>query len=236
MRIIHAYFSPNGETKKIANHFHQQLGGVIVDLSLNDHELMDSISDSLLILFCPVYSQQIPIPLRTILPLLKPKALVIMLTYGGFSYGNVLYDIKKMMKPVEVVGYAITPVKHAYIEQNIAIDFSLYHPIIERIQHEIYESTPIPYRMRNIFATFFEKKRTQYNFRLNFNRELCTQCGLCIKHCPTHAINSMLDVSDLCISCGHCVSVCPEKAIDQRLSLGLRIYMLQKQKTSVIVR
>lgn len=59
--------------------------------------------------------------------------------------------------------------------------------------------------------------------------ELCTACGLCIKECPSEAIDFreiydsrrdvMLKKADItkekCIRCGHCFSVCPFTAIEK---------------------
>ena len=51
---------------------------------------------------------------------------------------------------------------------------------------------------------------------LNWNRELCTDCGNCIPHCPTHALHVKnqetkevgFDIS-LCIECLSCIKNCP---------------------------
>ena len=45
----------------------------------------------------------------------------------------------------------------------------------------------------------------------------CTECGECVKLCPTNAIsaeNPRKTDSDRCISCGACIKVCPEGARD----------------------
>jgi uncharacterized protein len=52
-----------------------------------------------------------------------------------------------------------------------------------------------------------------------FDADLCTRCGICVSHCPEHAL--VLSDSDIfpqvtegaCIGCGECVSVCPNKAV-----------------------
>lgn len=51
--------------------------------------------------------------------------------------------------------------------------------------------------------------------------EKCTQCGACIKECPTLVLSmgkagpEVVAPQD-CLVCGHCVAVCPHTAIDHR--------------------
>ncbi len=53
------------------------------------------------------------------------------------------------------------------------------------------------------------------------NKNKCTQCSLCVAHCPTGALHipdrKTMEVefdSDKCIECGACISICPYGAID----------------------
>ncbi|MDO9628284.1 MAG: 4Fe-4S binding protein [Acholeplasmataceae bacterium] len=237
MKIVHGYFSPNGETKKIANIFYDELGGKLIDLtypqSRVDHRRVNA---DLYILSLPVYSQNIPRPLRKFLIHIKAPFVFINLTYGGFSYGNVLFKIKKQLRVSRVVGYTVSPVKHAYIDQNLTIDKSAFDSSIKKLQSNILEEIHIPYRFNHIFASLFEKSRTRHKFKLNVNLNMCTQCNICIKECPTGSITQSIKILDSCISCEHCVHVCPENAITSKKSFLLKHYLKKNQKTSVIVR
>lgn len=47
------------------------------------------------------------------------------------------------------------------------------------------------------------------------NAELCTHCGLCVKHCPAGAIlkeNECNTIAEKCIKCCACVKGCPQNA------------------------
>ncbi|HPJ23340.1 MAG TPA: 4Fe-4S binding protein [Bacillota bacterium] len=234
--IYHIYYSPNGESKKIALYFHDQIQGQLIDLTFtNEDEFTDGLFGDLLILTLPVYSQNIPFPLRKILGRLHFKYTLINLTYGGFSYGNVLRHVQNLLKPSIVIGYSITPVKHAYIAQTIPIDMSQYLPLINRVLSDEMHKVKVPKRL-GFFPTFIEKQITDFNYRLIFDRSLCNNCGLCISNCPTSAIAYPISFPKSCLRCGRCVQVCPKQAITGQKSIFVKIYFHKKQKANVIIR
>ena len=238
MQINHIYFSPNGETKKISIYFHEKLGGNLVDfsnpLTRNAYDF-DKIHE-LIVLSLPVYSQNIPIPIRNILKKLKTMFLIINITYGGFSYGNTLRIIQRKLKNSILIGYSITPVGHIYLNQEIRIDLSHYNPIINRVNTHLFKPVKSFIKIGNIFSSLFEKQRTKYNYRIKVNLDLCISCYLCIEQCPTGSITKTIDILDSCMRCGHCEKICPTHAIQAKQSFFLKQYLKSKQKTSVIIR
>jgi ferredoxin len=238
MIITHLFFSPNGESQKIANHFHNQLGGAIFNLTFEKTRQNFNFEKNyeLIIFTLPVYAQQIPIPLRSFISKLKTKYLIVNVTYGGFSYGNVLYDVCKKMKNAYLIGYSITPVKHAYIDEKVAIDFHVYHQLIENIKTGNLTTMTIKYRFKNVFARFFEKTRTHYNFKLTFDETACNHCQMCIKTCPVNAIRKDYSV-DLkkCIACGKC-TLCTQQAFKSSYSKALKWYLKGKRKTKIVIK
>lgn len=60
---------------------------------------------------------------------------------------------------------------------------------------------------------------------IKIDRELCTQCGLCVQDCVRRVFRQQADgeitveSDDLCLLCGHCVAVCPTDAINH-VALG----------------
>jgi NAD-dependent dihydropyrimidine dehydrogenase PreA subunit len=239
LNIAHLFFSPNGESEKIAKYFHSKLDGKLFNLtySLTRSTYNFENEFDLIVLTIPVYSQQIPIPLRTFISKLKSKYVVINVTYGGFSYGNVLYDTYRKMRKARLIGYSITPVKHAYLSEDVQINFEVYDDIINRIHDQMFLDLKVTYRFKNIFARFFEKSRTHYNFTLIKNEQNCDSCLVCITKCPLNAIQKDLSI-DLkkCIACGQCVKTCPKQVFKARYSKALKWYLNRKQKTNVIVQ
>lgn len=237
MEIVHGYFSPNGETKKIAQLFYNELGGRFFDLTLPQSRVdYRKVKADLYILSLPVYSQNIPKPLKSFLIHIKAPQVFINLTYGGFSYGNVLRKIKKRLLVSKIVGYTVTPVKHPFIDQHIDIDISTYDSVLKKLKTRDYHEVRIPFRFHNIFTPLFEKARVRSNFKLIVDKDLCDHCNLCINECPSGSITHSIKILDSCISCNHCVQVCPRHAITSKKSKFLDYYLKKKQKTSVVVR
>ena len=53
-------------------------------------------------------------------------------------------------------------------------------------------------------------------FRIQIDKEKCTQCGICIKVCPLEAVEGRVNRKRLpadCFSCARCLNVCPNDAI-----------------------
>jgi polyferredoxin len=65
-----------------------------------------------------------------------------------------------------------------------------------------------------LYANFMEQVSM---FRIRFDKQGCTDCGICLKKSPCTAIPDILNGSALrpdCYSCNVCVDVCPEKVLD----------------------
>ena len=66
--------------------------------------------------------------------------------------------------------------------------------------------------------------------RVKIDHEKCTDCGLCIKACPTEAakgkvLNKLFSAD--CFSCARCLNVCPQDAIKYG-------FVFSKQKTGAV--
>jgi electron transport complex protein RnfB len=56
------------------------------------------------------------------------------------------------------------------------------------------------------------------NYYARINKDICTNCGLCIERCQVHAVKEdntdTLIIPDQCIGCGLCVTGCPSGAVE----------------------
>jgi ferredoxin len=235
--IDHLCFSPNGETMKIASYFQKRLGGKLYDLTRPDVRAafpLDTTYEAV-ILSIPVYAQRIPIPLRPFLQRLNVKRLIINVTFGGFSYGNVLHEAWKSIKPHALIGYSITPVRHAYMTEEVKIDYPSYDPLIDRFPTSSSVVDP-PYRFKNVFAYLFERTRTRINDKLSIDKRICIDCHRCQNICPTRAIDQHYAITKDCLHCDLCARICPVQAITTKKSVFLRLYLKKKAKRKTIIR
>lgn len=219
MDILHLYFSPNGETKKIATHFHTLLKGEIIDMTTVHNRLNFPIKKHVItIISCPVYSAQIPKPFIQIIEKITSKYIIINITFGKMVFGNIVDQIITLLPDKKVIGLSITPVNHAYKNTSTKVKWSLYKPLIEKIKSFDFSSISIPKYKPVLLAKTFEHFRTKYNYKIKINKDLCNNCGLCIQHCPISAINNDMKINNQCLHCARCVAICPQKAISGKKS------------------
>ncbi|MDD3123104.1 MAG: 4Fe-4S binding protein [Candidatus Izemoplasmatales bacterium] len=237
MKIGHFVFSPGKETFKIATYFQSQIKGDFFDIT--DKKVRDYYDETnkfdLVFLSFPVYSQNIPIPLRSFISKIHSSYFVLNITYGGFQYGNVLKEAHDLIQPSICTGYSVTPVNHTYLNQDIHIDNSLYHPIIDRVKSNEFKTISVPKYKKSIFASFLENERTKYNVSIHFDPKLCINCQKCVEVCPMYAINIEKNINKSCILCTACVKNCKTSALTYKKSYILKSYLKIKQKTKVIV-
>lgn len=73
-----------------------------------------------------------------------------------------------------------------------------------------------------LFSNLFNKSETigaKYFGKYLYALNNCSQCQLCIKHCPTNNINYIdgkVEFGKECTFCMRCVYICPEKAIKNK--------------------
>lgn len=108
------------------------------------------------------------------------------------------------------------------------------HTIAKRIHSAIRESRS-SHLIYNPLALLLDlggaiyQKLTPYFIRHKINRDKCTQCAICVKYCPTHALtydnkNYPQPIKGRCIGCYRCVNICPEKAFHTTLSKRGLVY------------
>lgn len=99
MKIISIHFSSSGESRKVAEYYAKKLSCPCYDLTskqAREHFDFNKYYD-LIILSFPVYAQNIPQPLKTILSKLNSSFFIINITYEKMSFGNCLKDTKSYL-------------------------------------------------------------------------------------------------------------------------------------------
>lgn len=64
----------------------------------------------------------------------------------------------------------------------------------------------------------WKKNHPQFQGEIIIDPEKCTACGICVKDCPTRALDiqsgtAYLKIPYFCVQCGHCGAVCPSDAV-----------------------
>jgi len=53
---------------------------------------------------------------------------------------------------------------------------------------------------------------------VEIDKEICIECGACIKTCPVNAISDDYVVDNtVCTRCNSCIEICPKKCISRTL-------------------
>lgn len=236
MTITHIYFSPNGQTKIIADYFIDYLKGDAFDITdFQTRQSLEIVREDLVVLSFPIYSANLPDIVYEALSRVESKYMIINLTFGGMDRGNVLKEMIDFLPKVKLIGYSISPVKHAYLDHGPQVDLTQYDSLIQRVNSLKFTTIkPLIFKKR-FYTHWFEKIRTNYNYRLKINHKKCNHCNQCIESCPLGAISPDLKISKDCIRCGKCVGICKSNAIYARKSLLLRTYLKKKPITETLI-
>lgn len=74
----------------------------------------------------------------------------------------------------------------------------------------------------------------EFRGKITYRRDCCIGCGLCVKVCPSHAIELIPDTKqirvwvDQCIFCSQCTSICPKGG----LSMGTEFLLADEDRYS----
>lgn len=227
-------FSPTGGTKKIANYSANHLNFDLVDLTsfkASNNFNYQTEYDYLVLCF-PVYSQNIPEPVKDIIKKLKAKYYIVIATYGKMHMGNVLWEVKRLLQGT-LIGAAYVPTKHTYKEGAFFQDYQQLNPLLSRAIKKETKQVEIPKIRKNPFADFFPNVRSRFAVKIKRNAS-CNQCNNCNCVCPLAAINFGLNRKN-CIRCLSCVYNCPNKALEVKYSFFLKTYLKKDKLIDLII-
>lgn len=217
--MINIYcFSATGRTQKVAEYFSKRLELDVIDIQPGS-SYENAASDTAIIVF-PVYCQNIPLPVKEVLPKIKAENFVIIVTYGKKSFGNVINDAAKLICG-NVVAAAYIPIGHTYLNEDVNFDFSLLEPIFNSISNP--KTIKIPKTFKNPLADFMPEARSRIGVKIE-NSTSCNGCNLCAEKCVMKAI-SKGKINKNCIRCLRCVEGCPNKALTVKYNSFLMFYL-----------
>lgn len=208
------YFSPTGNSKKIAITMAETIGReteeIDVTVMLSDAEFT---KEDFVIFSAPVYAGRIPRVARERLERFKGNntPCILIVTYGNRDFDDALLEMADIFSAQGFVikGAAGVIGRHTYGEIQVdrpdagdldqCREFAICAASSEKSWPEFEISGNRPYR----------DGMTKGSHHPTCN-DKCIKCGLCVRKCPVQAIEKDCEtVSDDCISCFRCIRNCP---------------------------
>ncbi len=221
--VTQVYFSPNGTTEKVIQTIARGLSAQTITYDLLRNPLQEDVqiaADSLLIVAMPVYAGRIPALCREMISHLKgsKRPAIAVVVYGNRDYDDALLELKDLLVQNDfcVVAAGAFIAQHSIFPQVGAgrpdeEDNKAMAAFAQKCSALVAAYDP------ECTATLNVKGNPQYRAAGNValkptGDSKCTECGACVKLCPTHSIpanDPQQTNKETCISCGACIHVCP---------------------------
>ncbi len=223
MKIYALYFSPTGGTKNVLDIICSAWDCQKEYVNLSDTSRIDFPvifnKEDICLVAVPSFSGRVP---QFIIPILQQlqgnnaKAILIS-AYGNRAFDDTLLELKDAMEQSNFLCYCAIA---AVTRHSVMPKYGAGRPDA----NDIAELKKFSIQCRNIVNEPFTpvdipgsrpyRKYVSIPITPKADRH-CTNCGLCFRKCPVHAIpadNYRTCDSSLCISCLQCVAICPQKA------------------------
>ncbi len=235
------FFSPTDTTKQVVLEVARGTGAEnlkLIDLTVEAVRKQDKfeLNSNIVIIGVPVYGARIYKPLRKVFTRmdLNNKLVILVSLYGNVSCGFAHYELTAICnrQGAKVIGIGHFVGEHTYSTTEIPIAMhrpnkkDLYEAFRygEMIRRKLdgvtfFESTVVDKVKNRYFCSFVyhfcslvPKQHGRYFVKAPIvDRNLCIQCGLCVKECPMQVIASgTYDIMEnKCIRCLACAKKCP---------------------------
>lgn len=218
-------FSGSGHSMAVATYISGELGVPVTEVAADTRGHAD-----LAFVIFPVYCQSIPPLVKAFLRTLDARYVIPIATYGGFSFGNVLYEAMRTTSALTVAAAAV-PTGHSFLAEGDDFDKEALSPILHCIRNT--RPLSIPRSPKHPFACFFPAWRSRAGLKIT-KTNACTACGLCTARCPVGAI-SQGKTNGKCMRCLRCVSTCPSSALQIRPRRVLKAYLSRPRKGQTVL-
>ena len=219
-------FSGAGHSAEVAAHCAERLGGRVISIG----EETKCRGERVLIVF-PVYCENLPPPVAGFLRRAEAGCAAFIVTYGGVSYGRVLYDAQQLF-PGSVIAGAYVPTEHSLARDGWRFDGAPLASLLAKLSEGGTEIM-LPKTPKHFFSDFAPAWRSRIGAKLVRDGN-CTGCNACGAACPMGAMQQGRANRD-CIRCLRCVLTCPQGALSVRLSPVLKHYLRRRRCNDTIV-
>ncbi len=219
-------FSGAGHSAEVAAHCAERLGGRVISIG----EETKCRGERVLIVF-PVYCENLPPPVAGFLRRAEAGCAAFIVTYGGMSYGRVLYDAQQLF-PGSVIAGAYVPTEHSLARDGWRFDGAPLASLLAKLSEGGTEIM-LPKTPKHFFSDFAPAWRSRIGAKLVRDGN-CMGCNACGAACPMGAMQQGRANRD-CIRCLRCVLTCPQGALSVRLSPVLKHYLRRRRCNDTIV-
>ena len=223
MKLYKIYFSPTGGTKKVADIMASAWDCEKEEIDIfHLQEPFDRSfhKDDVCLVLVPSYGGRVPEPAVERIQMFEGNGAraVLVAVYGNREFEDTLIELKDTLRKS---GFRCCAAVSAIAQHSIFPQFAQGRPdendkkelesYAEKIRKYLESEKMVPVKVPGNHPY---RKYDGVPLKPTASKE-CTQCGLCAKQCPVHAISmSSLRKVDKkkCISCIHCVEICPSHA------------------------
>lgn len=219
-------FSGAGHSAEVAAYCAERLGGRVISIGA------DTVcrGERALIVF-PVYCENLPPPVAGFLRRAEAGYAALIATYGGMSYGRVLYDAQQLF-PGSVIAGAYVPTEHSLARDGWRFDGAPLAPLLAKISEGGAEIM-LPKTPKHILSDFALAWRSRIGAKLVRGGN-CVGCNACGAACPMGAMQQGR-ANSACIRCLRCALACPQGALSVRLLPVLSYYLRRRRCNDTVV-
>ena len=221
-KVYAIYFSPTGTTKSTLKFMLSEFDLPKKEIDLTPYENKDNTysfsNRDLVIIGIPVYGGRVPSVAENRIKLLKGNntPAVLVATYGNIHYFNALFELQQIVTAngFITIAAAVIVSQHNVVEEIASgrpntQDFLAVSSFVKQAQTKLLRSS----RLENIKLKGKIPKAIRGAQPIKpYGKKTCTNCGICSKLCPVHAIGDpRKKAGRACIKCMRCIKYCPQK-------------------------
>lgn len=219
--MLHTFFfSPSGTTRKYAKAMTEAFGGQsqLIDLTHGPCEVeCDLVDGDTVLLLSPVYAGRIPEMAAELFRQIDGHGMkaIVGVVYGNRDYDDALLELADIAAAAgfEVIAAGAFIAQHCIFPKvaNGRPDKSDIHIAADFIKRTM-KSDKLD--ISTIKGHRPYKKPGAVPLRPQTDEKECRSCGICVRECPTGAIDpvTLSTDKDKCITCCRCIGVCGNQA------------------------
>lgn len=219
------YFSASGTTERVAGVVESGLGYPFRRHNLTVAGFDESIAptaEDIAIFATPVYNGRLPSIAADKFRLVKGSGqkCIAVVVYGNRDYEDALLELCDLLDEngFKVIGAGAFIARHCIFPEVAAArpdkdDIDKISLFAEQVKELLKSDKTLD--LSSIKGNRPYKTPGAVSFQPVTDKDKCTQCGRCVKECPTNAIYmNDAPVTDIqkCITCTRCIHVCPNEA------------------------